>query len=62
MADACKRAADTVTKTGLKVFSRIVNKVYETGRKVSDDYSETLARRIVFDYDLHKWNYLINHA
>lgn len=62
VADACKRAADTVTKTGLKVFSRIVNKVYETGRKVSDDYSETLARRIVFDYDLHKWNYLINHA
>jgi len=62
VADACKRAADTVTSTGLRVFARVVEKVYETGRKVSDGYRETLARRVVFDSKLHRWNYLINHA
>ena len=62
VADACKRAAETVTDAGLKVFSRVVEKVYETGRKVSDGYRETLASRVVFDHKLHKWNYLINHA
>ena len=62
VADACKRAAETVTSTGLKVFSRVVDKVYETGRKVSDGFLETLAGRVVFDTHLHKWNYLINHA
>lgn len=60
--DASKRAAETMTKTGLKVFSRVVDKVYETGRKVSDGYREKLARRVVFDTQLHKWNYLIKHA
>ena len=62
VADACMRAAQTVTSTGLKVFSRVVDKVYETGRKVTDGFIETLARRVVFDSNLHKWNYLINHA
>ena len=62
VADACRRAAETVTKTGLKVFSRVVEKVYETGRKVSDGYLDKLARRVKFDTQLHKWNYLINHA
>ena len=62
VADACNRAAKTVTKTGLKVFSRVVNKVYETGRKISDGYREELARRVIFDTELHNWNYLINHA
>ena len=61
-ADACKRAEETVTKAGLKVFSRVVDKAYETGRKVSDGYRERLARRVVFDTQLHKWNYLIKHA
>ena len=60
--DACMRAAKTATKTGLRVFSRVVNKVYETGRKVSDGYREVLASRVIFDTKLHKWNYLINHA
>ena len=62
VADACKRAAETVTDAGLKVFSRVVEKVYETGRKVSDGYREVLTSRVAFDYKLHKWNYLINHA
>ena len=61
-ADASKRAEETVTKAGLKVFSRVVDKAYETGRKVSDGYRERLARRVVFDTQLHKWNYLIKHA
>ena len=60
--DACERAARTITKTGLRVFSRIVDKVYETGRKVTDGYLEAIASRVVFDKSLHNWNYLINHA
>lgn len=31
-------------------------------RKVFDGYRDTLARRVVFDIKLHKWNYLINYA
>jgi hypothetical protein len=60
--DASDRAARTTTKTGLRVFSRIVDKVYETGRKVDDGYREAVASRVVFDKSLHNWNYLINHA
>ena len=31
-------------------------------RKVFDGYRDTLARWVVFDIKLHKWNYLINYA
>ena len=43
------------TKTGLKVFASIFNRVYETGRKVVDGYKESM--RIVFDSHLKQWNY-----
>ena len=44
------------TKTGLIVFSSILDKTFETGRKVADDFKETM--RIQFDEYLPKWNYV----
>jgi hypothetical protein len=45
----------TETSTGLKVFACIINKVYQTGRKVVDNFKTTM--RIVFDKLLGQWNY-----
>jgi len=45
----------TTTTTGLKAFVHIIDKVYETGRKVAADFKETM--RIVFDDFLPQWNY-----
>jgi hypothetical protein len=45
----------TQTTTGLKAFVHIIDKVYETGRKVAADFKETLP--IVFDDFLPQWNY-----
>jgi hypothetical protein len=45
----------THTTTGLKAFVHIIDKVYETGRKVAADFRQTL--RIVFDDFLPQWNY-----
>lgn len=45
----------TSTTTGLKAFVHIIDKVYETGRKVAADFKETM--RIVFDDFLPQWNY-----
>lgn len=44
------------TKAGLKVVTCIFNKVYETGRKVADDFKESM--KIVFDEHLGQWNYV----
>jgi hypothetical protein len=49
-----------VTKKGLKVFAEIVDKVYETGRKVRESFHDRLANQVVFDKSLHDWNYLIS--
>ena len=46
----------TKTKTGLKVFACILNKLYETGRKVAADFKKSM--RIVFDAFLGQWNYV----
>jgi hypothetical protein len=43
------------TTTGLEVEVRILEKVYETGRKCAAGFKE--AMRIVFDEVLPKWNY-----
>jgi len=43
------------TTTGLKVFSSILNKTFETGRKVADGFKENM--RIQFDDYLPQWNY-----
>lgn len=45
----------TKTKTGLKVFSKINKKLYQTARKISDGFKEQMT--IVFDSFLGKWNY-----
>lgn len=43
------------TSTGLKVFSKINVKVYQTARKVMEGFKEKMT--IVFDDFLGKWNY-----
>ena len=48
--------AKTKTSTGLKVFTNILNKTFETGRKVADDFKENM--RIQFDEFLPQWNYV----
>ncbi len=45
----------THTDTGLKAFVHIIDKVYQTGRKVAKEFKETM--RIVFDEVLPQWNY-----
>jgi hypothetical protein len=46
----------TTTKKGLHVSASILNKVYETGRKVTEDFKESM--RIQFDEYLPRWNYV----
>ena len=45
----------TQTKTGLSVAVNVLNKVYKIGRKVADNFKNTM--KIVFDEYLPKWNY-----
>lgn len=45
----------TSTTKGLKAFVYLIDKVYQTGRKVASDFKETM--RIVFDEYLPSWNY-----
>ncbi len=45
----------THTKTGLKIFVHIIDRAYQTGRKVVADFKEHM--RIVFDDFLPRWNY-----
>jgi len=37
----------TTTKTGLTVKAKIFKKIYQTGRKVANDFKKTM--RIIFD-------------
>lgn len=46
----------TTTKTGLSVLAWILNKVYETKRKVAAGFKNSM--RIVFDSHLGIWNYI----
>jgi hypothetical protein len=45
----------TTTQTGLSVTVRVIDKLYETGRKVSDAFKQNMP--IVFEAVLPKWNY-----
>jgi len=45
----------TSTSTGLKACVHIIDKTYETGRKVAADFKENM--RITFDDFLPQWNY-----
>ena len=47
--------AKAETTTGLKVKVRILDKVYETGRKCAAGFKKTM--KIVFDEFLPRWNY-----
>jgi len=47
--------ATATTQTGLQVFTTIIDKVYQTGKKVADDFKKTM--KIVFDKTLPQWNY-----
>ena len=51
------QAEKTTTQKGLKVVAWINEKVYQTGRKYSENFKETMT--IVFDEILPKWNYQI---
>lgn len=48
--------AKATTRTGLKVYTTILDKVFKTGKKVADDFKTTM--RIVFDTYLPQWNYV----
>ncbi len=48
--------AKTKTTTGLKVFTSIIEKTFETGRKVASDFKKNM--RIQFDEFLPQWNYV----
>jgi hypothetical protein len=46
----------TSTSTGLTVFTTILDKTFETGRKVAKDFKENM--KIQFDEWLPQWNYV----
>jgi hypothetical protein len=46
----------TQTKSRLKVFSSILDKAFETGRKYSEGFKENM--KIQFDDYLGNWNYV----
>ncbi|NJM97123.1 MAG: hypothetical protein HC800_08020 [Phormidesmis sp. RL_2_1] len=48
--------AQATTQTGLKVFSTIIDAVYETGRKATDEFRQQMP--IFFDDHLPQWNYV----
>ncbi len=52
------RAEQTRTEKGLQVVAWINEKLYQSGRKYSDNFKETMT--IVFDELLPKWNYQIH--
>lgn len=45
----------TTTTTGLKAVVHMIDKVYQTGRKATADFKETM--RLIFDDFLPRWNY-----
>ena len=47
--------AKATTKKGLRVFANILDKAFQTGKKVEDRFKENM--KIVFDDALPKWNY-----
>jgi hypothetical protein len=48
--------AKAKTTTGLKVFTSILKRTFETGRKVANDFKKKM--RIQFDDYLPQWNYV----
>ncbi|MGK5092042.1 hypothetical protein WDW89_08535 [Deltaproteobacteria bacterium TL4] len=48
--------AKTKTSSGLRVFTSILDKTFETGRKVALDFRKNM--RLQFDEYLPQWNYV----
>ena len=57
--NARTRAEATVTKKGLSIIATINQRTYETKRPIEDSYESNKSKRIIFDDELSKWNYLI---
>ena len=60
MIDSVKTAKKLIeqrakTKTGLKVFAKVIEKQYEKGKKASKEFLDKLP--IIFDDFLPLWNY-----
>ena len=49
----------TSTSTGLKVFTKISKKIYETGREAANELVENI--NIIYDSTLGQWNYVVYH-
>ena len=47
--------ANTKTKKGLRTIVSVIDKIYETGKKIADGFKENM--RIRSDELLPKWNY-----
>jgi len=52
-------AEQTKTKTGFSVKAHINTKIYETGRKASEEFMQTMP--VIFDSFLPKWNYKFDY-
>lgn len=48
--------ANATTTTGLTVFTTVLDKVYETGKKATDELKASI--QLVFDKLLPQWNYM----
>jgi hypothetical protein len=55
MVDVRDLMARATTQTGLKVFTTILDGVYKTGQKVTEEFKQTM--EIFFDEDLPQWKY-----
>lgn len=57
--NARTRAEATVTKKGLSIIATINQRTYETKRPIEKSYESNKSKRIIFDDELSKWNYLV---
>jgi hypothetical protein len=57
---ALRGVEETSTQTGLRVTARILDKVYELGRKCSNRFREIRDQFICIDPVLGDWNYIVD--
>ena len=60
--DARRRAEATVTKKGLSIIATVNQRTYETKRPISESYESDSRKRINFDDELPKLNYLVKSS
>ena len=56
---ACRKANETTTSKGLVVVATINSKEYQTQRTLDESYVSERQKRIRFDKQLPKWNYVV---